>query len=242
MHVGGCLARPTLALTRQLMHVGQAVVLLLLKLLLSFSPRHVRTRWCDCEKVRMLAAHLGPSSSCINAGSSVLHSHTTTPTPACAMVLSVCTHAHGTHVACVHASPPKPSRRSQAATARQNYLAFLKLGRLGQGRHGKKGQQGSDSDDDDDSDEGSDEGEEGMEREDKMGEGGEPPAQFHCRWAGSGDGAGARVVSLRGAGRGGGGGSVRVRVRVGGWGVHRRPACCLCWCNSGVGMLPLLPN
>lgn len=67
---------------------------------------------------------------------------------------------------------------TQAATPRQNYLAFLKLGRLGQGRHGKKGQQGSDSDDDD-SDE-DDEGEEGMERE-REEKPGEPPAQFHYR-------------------------------------------------------------
>ncbi|KAJ9530380.1 hypothetical protein QJQ45_000749 [Haematococcus lacustris] len=64
---------------------------------------------------------------------------------------------------------------TQAATAKQNYLAFLRLANLGQGRHGKKAQKaadGSDSsseeDDDDDGDSmsGSEgEGEEGERKE-----------------------------------------------------------------------------
>ncbi|GFR42565.1 hypothetical protein Agub_g3463 [Astrephomene gubernaculifera] len=41
---------------------------------------------------------------------------------------------------------------TQAATARQNYVAFLKLAQLGQGRHGKKAAASDDEDSDDDSD------------------------------------------------------------------------------------------
>ncbi|KAJ9530838.1 hypothetical protein QJQ45_028716 [Haematococcus lacustris] len=64
---------------------------------------------------------------------------------------------------------------TQAATAKQNYLAFLRLANLGQGRHGKKAQKAadgsdssSDEDDDDDGDSmsGSEgEGEEGERKE-----------------------------------------------------------------------------
>ncbi|GIL71749.1 hypothetical protein Vretimale_817 [Volvox reticuliferus] len=96
---------------------------------------------------------------------------------------------------------------TQAATARQNYVAFLKLAQLGQGRHGKKAaaeedddSDASSADDDSDSDDGSSDGEEregdedqqmGEEKGDKQSKGkgkarmrgaaGEPPATFHYR-------------------------------------------------------------
>ncbi|GLC41148.1 hypothetical protein PLESTB_001796300 [Pleodorina starrii] len=93
---------------------------------------------------------------------------------------------------------------TQAASARQNYVAFLKLAQLGQGRHGKKAaadeddddSDASDDDDDDDSDgSGDDEEEGGAEGDREMGDAegkakgkasmrgakGEPPATFHYR-------------------------------------------------------------
>ncbi|KXZ51975.1 hypothetical protein GPECTOR_11g97 [Gonium pectorale] len=83
---------------------------------------------------------------------------------------------------------------TQAASARQNYVAFLRLARLGQGRHGKKAAADDDdeeSDDDDDSDDDDEmgEGEEGeaaaaaaAERRARApGRAGEPPATFHFR-------------------------------------------------------------
>lgn len=83
---------------------------------------------------------------------------------------------------------------TQAATARQNYVAFLKLGRLGQGRHGKRAA-ADDSDDDESDEDETDDEEEGMEEgEGAMREGSEarppkepkpgsePPATFHYRF------------------------------------------------------------
>mmetsp|Transcript_16703 Transcript_16703/g.30245 ORF Transcript_16703/g.30245 Transcript_16703/m.30245 type:complete len:476 (-) Transcript_16703:307-1734(-) len=67
---------------------------------------------------------------------------------------------------------------TQAATARQNYVAFLKLDQLGQGRHGKKaaGKENADSES-----EGSDDEDEDMNSEEEESNNGEPPAKFHCR-------------------------------------------------------------
>lgn len=73
---------------------------------------------------------------------------------------------------------------TQAATARQNYVAFLRLASLGQGRHGKKAAP-VDSDDEESDDEDSDEdgdsdmGEEGAPE--MKGAPGEAPATFHFR-------------------------------------------------------------
>ncbi|KAG2490584.1 hypothetical protein HYH03_010978 [Edaphochlamys debaryana] len=89
---------------------------------------------------------------------------------------------------------------TQAASARQNYVAFLKLASLGQGRHGKKAAAEDSDDDDSDDDDSEDEGEEGGEDGDRdmadgeggeraapagkpsvRGRAGEPPATFHFR-------------------------------------------------------------
>ncbi|KAG2437786.1 hypothetical protein HXX76_005406 [Chlamydomonas incerta] len=73
---------------------------------------------------------------------------------------------------------------TQAASARQNYVAFLRLASLGQGRHGKKAAP-VDSDDEESDDEDSDEdgdsdmGEEGAPE--MKGAPGEAPATFHFR-------------------------------------------------------------
>jgi len=73
---------------------------------------------------------------------------------------------------------------TQAAQARQNHIAVLKLAALGQGRHGKKG--GDDASDDgssssgDESGDGSDSG--GMDASDDE-EDREPPARMHYRCA-----------------------------------------------------------
>ncbi|EFJ52570.1 hypothetical protein VOLCADRAFT_55730, partial [Volvox carteri f. nagariensis] len=64
---------------------------------------------------------------------------------------------------------------TQAATARQNYVAFLKLAQLGQGRHGKK----SAAEDDDDSDASDDDDDDSSD--DGEGSSSELPATFHYR-------------------------------------------------------------
>jgi ribosome assembly protein RRB1 len=68
----------------------------------------------------------------------------------------------------------------QAASARQNYLAVLKLAELGQGRHGKKQaskKEGAESDDDDDDSSSEDESMDESDDEDSK----EPPAKMHHR-------------------------------------------------------------
>ena len=63
---------------------------------------------------------------------------------------------------------------TQADSARQNYVAFLKLSPLGQGRHGKKAKKDDDDDEDDDMDDDEDEDEEDDN-------GGDEPPKMHYR-------------------------------------------------------------
>lgn len=72
---------------------------------------------------------------------------------------------------------------TQAASARQNYLAVLQLADLGQGRHGKRPDKrpgaGDSSSDEDDDESSEDESMDGSDDED--GDGKEPPARMHHR-------------------------------------------------------------
>eukprot|EP00879_Flechtneria_rotunda_P014031 GHRR01014658.1.p1 GENE.GHRR01014658.1~~GHRR01014658.1.p1 ORF type:complete len:366 (+),score=106.34 GHRR01014658.1:218-1315(+) len=70
---------------------------------------------------------------------------------------------------------------TQAASARQNYLAVLKLAELGQGRHGKKAEKRND--DGESSDEGESSEDDSMDESDGE-DSREPPAQMHHRLVG----------------------------------------------------------
>jgi ribosome assembly protein RRB1 len=85
---------------------------------------------------------------------------------------------------------------TQAAQARQNHIAVLKLAALGQGRHGKrdgKRRRGGGDDDESSSDESSSGSEGGSDSEMDASDDEddrEPPARMHYRWAGCGVGKG----------------------------------------------------
>lgn len=67
---------------------------------------------------------------------------------------------------------------TQAASAKQNYVAFVKLANLGQGRHGKKGKAEGESSDEESDDAMSDED---MSEEEEEDHGPEGPPRMHYR-------------------------------------------------------------
>eukprot|EP00955_Chlamydomonas_euryale_P087831 364326-Chlamydomonas_euryale.AAC.22 len=72
----------------------------------------------------------------------------------------------------------------QASSAKQNYVAFVKLDALGQGRHGKKAKKGDEDDEDEDDDDMSSSDDESVADDN----GGEPPPKMHYRMVNHGCG------------------------------------------------------
>lgn len=77
----------------------------------------------------------------------------------------------------------------QAASARQNYLAVLKLSDLGQGRHGKKADKKAAGSDDESDSESADESDDASMDESDDEDSKEPPAKMHHRCVQMGPGA-----------------------------------------------------